>query len=249
MTSPYVQAVPKQSAKVYRLLSEAGALTARQIGKELGILPNTVYRAIKPLVALGMAESLDTYPVSYQASPAADAMQWYLRAATQSWQQDFGGPRRSGGAGGSQSKAVDESLPSMTFIKDRAALLAIGEQEARRARRTINYMVSGHRIPDSTVLAYRKAATIGVKIRCIVQNNPATTNAGLEMYQDMGIEARYLPNIGIRLFVFDGRTAVLTSYDEMQSSRAFGIRFTYAPVAAQLDQLFEQRWSEAQVLG
>lgn len=248
MTKPRIQAVPKQSAKVYRLLTAAGALTARQIGDELGILPNTVYRAIKPLVALGMAERLDGYPVSYQACPAADAMQWYLRAAVQSFRQDFGGPGRSGGAGGSSSKLVDDSLPSITFIKDRAALLAIGEQEARRARRTINYMVSGHRIPDSTVLAYRKAATIGVKIRCIVQNNPATTDAGLEMYQDMGIAVRYLPNSGIRLFVFDGRTAVLTSYDEDQSSRAFGVRFTYAPVAAQLDQLFEQRWAEARVL-
>jgi hypothetical protein len=68
------------------------------------------------------------------------------------------------------------------------------------------------------------------------------------MYQDMGAEVRYLPNSGIRLFVFDGRTAVLTSYDEDQSGRAFGIRFTYPPVAAQLDQLFEQRWSEAQAL-
>ncbi|CAN5636625.1 hypothetical protein BH23PAT1_BH23PAT1_4100 [soil metagenome] len=233
------QAVPKQSARVYRLLNSTGNLTAKQIGKELCILPNTVYRAVKPLIELGMAEELATYPVSFRANPTPDAMNWYLRMAAQGFRKDFGI---------SAPKNTDSSLPSIAFIRDRKSMLAICEQEARRAKKSINYIVSGHSIPDSTVLVYRKATTIGVKVRCIVQNNPSTTNAGLEMYDRMGVEMRYLPNIGIRLFIFDGKTAILTSYDEEQSSRAFGIRFTYAPVAEQLNELFEQRWQQAKSL-
>lgn len=239
MTNPRIQAVPKQSANLYRLFKESDALNARQIADRLNILPHTVYRAVKPLMALGMLEQLDTYPVSFKAAPTLDAMNWYMRAAAQSFRQDFGT---------TQAKPSDASLPSITFIKDREALLKIGEQEARKAKKTINYIVSGHRIPDSTVLAYRKASATGVKIRCIVQNNPATTNAGLEMYEEMGVEMRFLPNIGIRLFVFDSRTAVLTSYDETSSRRSFGIRFAYEPVAKQLDELFEQRWQQARLL-
>ena len=64
----------------------------------------------------------------------------------------------------------------------------------------------------------------------------------------MSAEVGYLSNIGIRLFVFDSRTAVLTSYDPALPNRAFGIRFTYTSVAEQLEELFEQRWKQAQIV-
>lgn len=240
MPAPQIKVAPKQSTSVYKVLSESTSrLTAQQIATELDIMPNTVYRAVKPLVDLGMVEELNTYPVSFRANSPADAMNWYLRFAAQNFQTNFGKK---------PAKQSGSLVPSITFIKDRKTLLAIGEREARKAKKSINYIVSGHRIPDSTVLAYRKAATIGVKIQCIVQNKPGTTTSDLEMYHEMGAEVRYLPNIGIRLFVFDSQTAIMTSYDETQSSRAFGILFTYSPVAQQLDQLFEQRWSEAEPL-
>jgi DNA-binding Lrp family transcriptional regulator len=240
MATPHLKAVSGQSGDIYRLLSQGGDLTAKQIGDQLNILPNSVYRAVKSLMALGMVEKVDAYPVRYRANPVGSAMDWYLRAAARSFRQDFGNRT---------VRQTDDSLPTITFLKDRQTLLETCEQDARRTTKTLNYIVSGHNIPDSTVLAYRKAATVGARIRAIIQNIPETTGHDLENYKDMGAEVRYLPNIGIRLFVFDGKTAVLTSYDDMQSSRAFGIRFTYAPVAAQLDELFEQRWAQAKPLG
>lgn len=239
MTNPHIKTVPPQAAEIYRLLSESGDLTANEIAQQLNILPNAVYRAAKPLLERGMIEQLDSYPVSFKANPANDALNWYLRAAARSFRQDFGS---------SAKQAIDPTLPNMTFIKDREALLKIGEKEALEAQKTIDYIVSGHRIPDSTVLAYRKASVTGVKIRCIVQNDPAKTNAGMELYEDMGAEVRYLPNIGIRLLIFDKRSVILASYDEVQSSRAFGIRFNYVPVAEQMSHLFEHRWQEARPL-
>jgi sugar-specific transcriptional regulator TrmB len=228
--------VSRQSAKIYRLLSKSKVLSARQIADELNIFPNAVYRAAKPLAEFGMIEQLDGYPVRYKAVPANSAMNWYLRAAAQSFRREFGSL---------VSKPTNDSLPTITFIKDREHMLKICEHEARKATSHINYIVSGHRIPDSTVLSYRKASTVGVKVRAIIQNTPDTTDNSLERYHKMGVEVRYLPNIGIRLFIFDGRVAVLTSYDDMKSSRAFGIRFTHVSVASQLDHLFEQRWLEA----
>lgn len=232
--------ISPQSTEVYRLLSDSSDLTAKQIAEKLNVLPNAVYRAMKPLIDFGMAEQLDGYPVRYKAVAAGSAMNWYLRAMARDFRHEFGV---------SHQQQPDDSEPSITFIKDRQSLLRMGEQDARNATKTINYIVSGHRVPDSTVLAYRKAATVGVRIRAITQNNPETAGAAaLESYEDMGVEVRYLPNIGIRLFVFDGKTAYMTSYDDTQSSKAFGIRFTYEPVAAQLDELFEQRWQQAKPL-
>ncbi len=239
MSSSHIKAVSGQSADVYRLLSSSDGLTARQIAVGLDILPNTVYRAVKSLLTLGMVEKLASYPVRYKAVPAGSAMNWYLLAAAQSFRQDFGSP---------ETVLANGSGPAMSFIKNRQSLTTFTEQDARRATNSINYIISGHRSPDNNILAYRKAIARGVHMRCIVQNTPETTGNNLERYSDIGVEVRYLPNIGIRLFVFDGITAYLTSYDNTSWNKAFGIRFTYVPVATQLDQLFEQKWLQAKSL-
>jgi sugar-specific transcriptional regulator TrmB len=236
MSKKHLKPVTGQSADIYRLLSKSGSLKVKQIADHLGILPNAVYRAAKPLIEFGMVEKLDGYPIRFKAVVANSAINWYSRAAAQSFRQEFGNLI---------SKPTNDFLPTITFIKDRQYMLKICEHEARKAMSHINYIVSGHRIPDSTVLAYRKASTVGVRVRAIIQNTPDTTDNSLERYHKMGVEVRYLPNIGIRLFIFDGRVAVLTSYDDTKSSRAFGIRFTHVSVASQLDHLFEQRWLEA----
>lgn len=239
MENTRLKAVSNQSADVYRLLSRSDNLTARQIAAQLEILPNAVYRAVKSLLALGMIEKIVSYPVSYRAIPTSSAMNWYLLAAAQSFWQDFGGQ---------QAIQTDGLSPTITFIRNRQSLLTGIKQDARQATRSINYIISGHRIPDENILAFRKAVTVGARIRCIIQNTSETTNNGLERYTDIGIEVRYLPDIGIRLFVFDGTTTYLTSYVNTSWNKAFGIRFTYAPVATQLDQLFEQKWLQAKPL-
>ena len=238
---PVVKAVSNQPASIYKLLSKsAKPLTAAKIAEELSIMPNAVYRAVKRLVALGMVTEIDSYPVSYRAVESSSAINWYLQIAAQNFRNDF-----------VDKTAVSEIKPrgpNMTFIKDRQSLLKISEQEIRASRKSVNYIVSGHTIPDSSVLAFRKAFTLGVKVRAIIQNTPKTTNNPIENYRGLGVEVRYLPNIGIRLFVFDGKSAIMTSYDITQSSRDFGIRFNYQAVAKQLDELFEQRWQEAKEL-
>lgn len=228
--------VPKQAAQAFKLLSQSGDLTARQLADKLGILPNTVYRVVRPLVTLGMVERSNTYPVVYTACPMSTAMEWYLKAAMRSFYQGFGSTR---------TKSADNSLPSITFIKDRDNLRIVTEQEAQKAKKSIDCVLSGHRVADSTILVYRKAVGKGVQFRVIIENDPNSSDVDHEAFELMGAQVRFLQNIGIRLFIFDRRTAVLTSYDPASPMRAFGIRFTYAPVAEQLGQLFEQRWGEA----
>ncbi len=229
--------VPSQSLAVYKIISACDTANAKEIAIQLQVLPNTIYRAVRPLLKLNLIEKLSTYPVSFKVLPNDLAMNWYVRNAAIDYRQIFGG---------TVAVSSDDTLPRLSIIKDRKALLAICEKEAQIAKKTIDYIVSGHSVPNSTILAYRKASINGVRIRTIVQNDPATTNKrGVEMYDDIGAEVRYLPNIGIRLFVFDSKTAVLVSYDITRQSSAFGIKFTYAPAAKQLETLFEQRWLQA----
>lgn len=235
MAKPHLHAVPKQSIKLYKALATVGDMTARDLADKLNILPTAVYRAVKPLIGLGLVEERNTYPTTYRAGSSAIALKWYLRMSAQSFRKDFG----------VNPKSVDEALPSITFIKDRTSLRVITEEEARKAKHSIDFILSGHRVADSTLADYRKAATRGVRLRVIIENNPKSPTVDLEAFKIMGAEAKFLPNLGIRLFIFDKHTAVLTSYDPTVPGRAFGIRFTYPPVAEQLSQIFEQRWQQA----
>jgi|GEM_PF-1895263 len=236
MSSPYLQTVPKQSVSIFKALSTAGDLTAKELAAQLHILPNAVYRAIKPLIELGMVEVLPTYPTTYRADSMSAALEWYLRAAVRSFQRDFAVPG---------PKTVEDNLPSITFIKDRDNLRRITEEEARKSKQSIDCILSGHRVADSTIADYRQAVARGVRLHVIIENDPTLPEVDLEAFRIMSAETKYLPNLGIRLFIFDKRTAVITSYDPIVPNRAFGIRFTYAPVAEQLGQLFERHWQEA----
>ncbi len=238
-SSRKIASLSKQSLALYQLLLSSGTLNAKEIGEKMHIVPNSVYRAAEPLISLGMAEKLDSYPVTYKAVSPHSAANWYARALAQNFREAFSD---------TSNVVLNPDAPSMTFIKDRQHMIDVVEKEILNTKHSFNYIVSGHRVPDSNVLAIRKITTKGISARCIIQNTTSTTHNPLETYADMGVEVRYLPNIGIRLFVFDSRTVIMTSYDITQSSKAFGIRFRYPPVAAAMNELFEEKWKAAKPL-
>lgn len=238
-SSRKIASLSKQSSALYQLLLSSGTLNAKEIGEKMHIVPNSVYRAAEPLISLGMAEKLDSYPVTYRAVSPHSAANWYARALAQNFREAFSD---------TSNVVLNPDAPSMTFIKDRQHMIDVVEKEILNTKHSFNYIVSGHRVPDSNVLAIRKITTKGISARCIIQNTTSTTHNPLETYADMGVEVRYLPNIGIRLFVFDSRTVIMTSYDITQSSKAFGIRFRYPPVAAAMNELFEEKWKAAKPL-
>jgi hypothetical protein len=237
MSPPRQHLVPQQSRDVYSTLSELGVVTAKEIATKLAIMPNTVYRAMRPLLALGVAEELKGRPIRYRVVPSAAAEEWYVRSALQAYRRDFSSK-------GKLPSNLNDTLPSLSFIKDRRSLRIITEQEAKKATKSIDFITSGHTVADSTIQVYRKAAYRSVRLRALVENDPKRTDVDVEAYRIIGAETRFLPNTGMRLFIFDETTAVLTSYDQQTPMRAFGIRFSYPPVAQQLTELFEQRWTE-----
>ena len=237
MLRSYIQAVPKQSLRVFKVLSASGNLSAKEIAEQTDILPNTVYRAMKPLIQLGMVEELATYPVTYRASSLSVAREWYLRAALESFKKDFG-----------VTMPPTKDKPTITFIKNRDIMRLVTEQEAQKAQKQISCILSGHKVAESTISIYKDAVARGVKFQAIIENDPKSPDVDLQAFETMGADVKFLPNIGMRLFIFDKKTTVITSYDPEVPTQAFGIMFTYPPVAEQLDQLFEQRWQQAEIV-
>ena len=235
--TPLLKTVSEQSTKIYKLLLENESLTAYEIADELGILPNAVYRTANKMVKIGMIERIDNYPIKYKARNPKTAMNWYLLTAAQNFRKDFDIKKK-------RNKKADNA-PSLSFVKDRSHLIAKELEDLRHTRKTYNYIVSGHNVPDEVFLETRKAIIRGVKIRKIIHQKSQLKNPYVRELQDIGVEVRFLPGVDIRMFVFDSQIVYLTSYSADYNYKAFGVRFAYMPVAMQMDELFEQNWQKA----
>jgi sugar-specific transcriptional regulator TrmB len=245
---PTIKTVSPQTSEVYKLLSDSRALSAQEIADELGILPNAVYRVAKKLMDMGLVEELGGYPVRFQAVPAQTALSLYLVAATQNFRREFGlaSLARPGATGRGRTEAGDS--PTISLVKDRPSFLRRELVDTRVARQSIDLIVSGHEVPDENILSFRKAVLRGVRIRKIIHQPEQARSELTKMWQDIGVHVRFLPNLDMRLIIFDKRITYITSYDPKKPGSAFGVRFEYVPLAVQMTEVFEQNWQKAEEL-
>lgn len=228
--------ISPQAANIHNLLKNSQPLSAKEIASELGILPNAVYRAVKSLLELGLTREIHQYPIKYQALASRQAMDLCSTIVNQSIQRFFGFKElASPGA---------QLLPLM-FIRTRNDLLKHTQKDTRDAKSEINYIVSGLEVPAETILAQKLAIERGVKVRLIVQNLQEAGFEILNTWKGIGAKVRHFPNIEARIFIFDNRVVYITSYNSKQAQEAVGIRFEYSPLAKLMNELFEQRWSQA----
>ncbi len=237
---PIIKTVSEQTAEVYKLLSTGRTLRVQEIAKELGVLPNGIYRATDKLVDIGAIETVEGYPVSFRAVPAHTALNLYLTATAQNFKRTLGVT--------SQTTQPTGTEPKISLIKDRESMLLRSTRDIRKAERSIDFVVSGLMVPDDTYLAYRQAIAKGVKVRAIVQVRHEVGGKRLEQWKELGIAVRYLPDLRLRLLIYDRRITYIASQDPQNQSSGFGIRFEYKPLAEQMTNLFEQNWQKAQEL-
>jgi sugar-specific transcriptional regulator TrmB len=235
-----LKTVSPQATEIYRLIGDGQVLTAQEIAHELNILPNAVYRVTKKLADLGMIEKLGDYPARYRALPIQAAMSYYLMAATSSFRREFNIKK--------PSQTAKNSGPTISLIKDRPSMLRRGASDARAAKQSIDIIVSGHDVPDETVMAYRKATTIGIPVRMIVHQISQLDSSQTKRWQEIGVVVRYLPDLEVRMIIYDKQIVYITSYDAKSPRSAFGVRFAYEPLALQMSELFEQNWQKAKPL-
>ncbi|HET7827480.1 MAG TPA: hypothetical protein VFK97_01265, partial [Candidatus Saccharimonadales bacterium] len=174
-----------------------------------------------------------------KAVPPQTALSLYLLASSYSFRREFGVTRPS---------ATKNTSPKISLIKDRANLLRRSDQDARAAKHSIDFIVSGHEVPDETFLAFQKAALNGVVIRKIVHQKEQAYSPLVKEWKEIGASVRYLPDFQLRMLIFDKRIVYITSYDPDNRKGAFGVRFEYEPLALQMTELFEQNWQKAKEL-
>lgn len=222
-----------QATEIYSLLQNKGAISAKEIGRQLKIFPNAVYRAVRQLLDLGFVEEIYSYPIKFQAKHPSDALELYLGATRQSFGTAFGLQKNQ--------PHIHKLLP-LTFLQNRNQLLKMTAKDTQTAKSEINLIASGLEVPAETILANQRAVERGVKVRILVQNPKEIREEKLRSWEKAGVEVRRYPSIEARIFIFDHKVVYFTSYDSKNIQQALGMRFDYAPYAAMMDELFEQRW-------
>ena len=225
-----------QSAKVYSLLLKHPSLSAKEIGQKIGIVPNTIYRDIKALMELGLVREIHQYPIKYQVKPANEAISLFSSIIQQNFRDVFG----------LDNKTSDKIR--ITFFQTRKEFIKLVEKDNYRAKKQINFIVSGHEIPAETILSNKKALDRGIRIRRLIQGWDSARKTMIKNWEKLGIEVRQIPNMDMRIVTYDSEVAYFSSYNLKQHSEAIGVRFDYPPLAALMDQLFEQKWQQGKVI-
>ncbi|MCL5666375.1 MAG: phospholipase D-like domain-containing protein [Patescibacteria group bacterium] len=233
MTNILLKVLTPQAAAVYKNLEENKAKSAKEIGEVLKIFPNTVYRAAKQLIELGLIKEVEKYPVKFIAKPASEGLDVFSSVMRQDFQNIFG--RKT-------FTFCRHKLLDLVFVQKRIQTLRMTKRDTYQAKESINLIASGLELPAETLLANQRAAERGVKVRLIVQNMDEVTPAKIRSWKKAGIEIKYFPNMEARIYIYDHHIVYFTSYDPNNIQEAVGMRFDYAPYAAMMDELFEQRW-------
>jgi len=229
-----------QTVSIYRLLTHKQPLTASDIGKELHIFPNAVYRAIKPLIDIGITTKSKDYPTRYSTQPSNSALEKYLLIMREAFLTTF-----------ISSKLLVNDSPflksnlNISLIQDRNDLIEKTNKSVESSKQTVDYVVSGLEVPAETILVYKRAIDRGVKIRSIVQRLDNTSKEMFSNWKKIGLNVRFYPSLESRIFIFDKKIVYLTSYDSKNKEEAVGVSFEYPPFGEIITELFNKKWQLA----
>lgn len=229
--------LPKQTMDIYSLLLKRGALNAEQIGKELQIFPQAVYRSIEQLKAMGCVSRQDGYPARFGAVPIAESVEtfsllqreWFLKAFI---------------ASHNNKDAYAGRDPTMSFIESREMMFEKMLPDFENVKEEVNLLISGDEAPAEVMLAQKNIIERGGRIRTLVQKRTKENESFLQARKQIGEWVRVHAPVNARLMLFDKKVAYVMSYDPNNYVKSMGIRFDYAPLAQLMNMLFLQYWEK-----
>ena len=226
--------LPRQAQNIYNLLlTESTPLTVAEIGRRLKIFPNAAYRSLETLEKLGCIVRRDGYPVAFQTVAPNEAVERFSLLIRENFLQTF-----------NSAPNHREDL-RVSFVKDRAIMLKKYALVAKRAKREIALIISGHELPAEVYLENLKAVRRGVKIRAIVQCLNKANRDIISSWQECGIDVRHLHFASVRLIVIDRQIVHLLSYSRKESLSGQGVEIVYPPFAEMMTEIFENNWRKA----
>lgn len=225
---------PAQARAVYKLLLVENGLTAAQIGVQLRVSPNAIYRSLETLRKLGCVVEQDTYPATFKAVAPSESVERFLLLSREGFLSTFD----------KNQKTRTEDV-QINFIKDHQTILNHYMADAKKARNEISAIISGIELREDVYFANLQSVLRGVRLRIIVQRYDETNRKYVKNLLDDGIDVRHSPAADVRFIAIDRKIIHQLFYDQKEQLSDFGINITYGPFAEMLSKVFDEKWEEA----
>lgn len=229
-------------ASCYLVILQNGAFSVSDIAKQMGILPNAVYRLLDKLEGYKMVVSLGTSPKKYQAVPAKAAIDSLVQIQAKALEESK--IQALNALSGHPSKAETK----INFITGQDEFFNTFVKLAAQAKEEILVISIGEPVPDEIKLATRDALAKEIDCKFIFHKSD-NENAGLvSSWIVMGVSVAHYPDSGFHLLVFDGKQAVLVASNPSETAERTGMIITSPGLANALRDFFYARWSKSTLL-
>lgn len=231
----------EKEVSAYLTLLREGALSASQLGRKIGVLPNAVYRLAESLIEKGFVVDLGGRPRRFQARPPETAFGAFLVNQTATIQK--------------AKIAALESLSEMPkrvpqtrvdLVTGQAEVFAKAVEMYNRTRKEILIISIGEPIPEDLLLSMRDALERKVKIEMIAHKYDEENKALLSSWKRMGMKIRHYPDWGFHLSICDAKRVLLTVNNPENTKERTGIMFGSPALAKAMRDYFYSVWEKAE---
>lgn len=237
--------ISHQSQDVYRaLLSSEHPLSAKQLAAQLQIYPATLYRLTEPLISMGLITKTATYPYQFTAKPLDEGLSLFLLHQNEWFSQQFSHSTQNK----TKKRLQGSQEVRLSFIQSRDELMKCSAQEIANATQSIDLLRSGHELAPDVLLAVIEANKRNVTTRMLIQNYSSENAHQVSNWLKNGILVRKTPLRHVRLMLYDASVVYFMSYKHNDSIKDLGMKISYLPFATILSQLFEQWWTQAEII-
>lgn len=229
---------------VYQILINAShPLSAKQIGVQMGIVPNTVYRLTKKLLDLGLIIKTGSSPYLFSAKSVSEGLSLFLLQQHNWFSNTF-----TEGTSLPVRKTIAAQVEpiSISFVQSRDELMRLSIGETNKTSKSVDLLRSGHEIPADLLLAIRESHKRHVVTRMLIQDYSRENKEMVSYWKQNGIAVRKTELRHIRLMVYDARIIYFMSYKHSDSEKDMGIRIEYPPFSAILTPVFNEWWKKAE---
>lgn len=229
----------ENEASCYLVLLGFGALSVSEIGEQMKILPNAVYRLLAKLETYQMVVSLGTSPKKYQAIPAKAALENLVSQQTTALEES------KHKALNSLAGHTDETDTKIDFVTGQKQFFDTFVKLSVQAKQEILVISIGEPVSDDIKLATRDALAKGVDCKFIFHKYDDNNAPLLNSWVSMGVNVAHYPDRGFHLLVFDGKKAVLVSSNPLETNERSGMIISSPSLANAMREFFYARWNEA----
>lgn len=230
----------KHEATIYQLLTKEGSLSAKAIGKSLGILPNAVYRLCIKLSINKLIAISEGHPKTFRPLPPSVALTSYANEKILEIEDLKDKAIKDLSRLGEVTKETQINL-----LGSRNEVFIKSVEMLKKAKKEVLIISIGEQIPEEVILANRDAISRGVQVKMICHKFNQENRQLLESWQKMGWQIRHFPDWGFHLVVIDGTNSILSVNNPKNTSERTGLEFFSFGLSKALRDYFYSVWKKA----